>query len=294
MEFLLLLYERLIAPIRGTGLRRRFRAIDRAYEALVANLTRGVAYVHGRRMYLDPRDTLALASGEFEPFATQVVTRLVRPGQLVVDVGASIGYYTLIFADLVGPQGKVYAFEPDPTNFALLRRNVRLNHHRNVVLERAAVADRSGQLTLYLAHENVGDHRIFDYYGDRRGLSVPCLRLDDRLAGERIDLIKLDIQGAEWSALRGMDDVLRKNPGVVVLTEYAPMLLAQFGVEPARYLQRLEEQRFCFYDLDERARRLSAASVASLQARYRPETEEHTNLLCTRKLPAALAPLLGS
>ncbi len=242
-------------------------------------------------MVLDPRDSLGIRSGPYEYFASQVLLpRLVRPGWVVADIGAHIGYYTVIFADLVGPRGRVHAFEPDATNFSLLARNVRLNRFRNVVLERAAVADRTAPLTLYLAHENVADHRLFDFYGDRVGVRVEGLRLDERLAGERVDLVKMDIQGAECAALAGMREMLRRRSHeLALLTEFAPRLLAQYGVEPVAYLRRLSHEGFRFWDVDERGRRLVPTDVPSLDARYRADSEDYTNLLCLRgELPSAL------
>ncbi len=287
---LLLVYEGIVAPFRGRGLRRAIPFLERADRALTGGLARGVVTVHGRRMVLDRLDSLSIQSGAYEYFASQILLpRLVRRGQVAVDVGAHIGYYTIILADLVGPRGRVHAFEPDRANFALLRRNVALNHHRNVRLERAAVSERGGEVTLYLAHENLGDHRLFDYYHDRKGVRVKSLRLDDRLSSERVDFVKMDIQGAEYVALQGMTELLRRTREVVLLTEFAPRLLAQFGVQPVSYLRRLADEGFGFWDSDESARHLIAADVASLDARYRAETEDYTNLLCLRgELPESL------
>ncbi len=289
-DLVLLAYERASGLLRGHGLRRALPGVSRTHDALVRRLERGIELVHGRRMVLDPLDSLGIRSGPYEYFASQVlVPRLVRAGWSVADVGAHIGYYTLILAGHVGPAGQVYAFEPDRANFALLERNVRLNRLRNVVLERAAVTDRARRLTLYLAHENVADHRLFDFYKDRRSEPVRGIALDDRLSGRRVDLVKMDIQGAELAALTGMRAVLARNPGLVLLTEFAPRLLAQFGSEPLAYLRALSEHGFHLFDLDESARRLVPSDVASLDARYRAETEDYTNLLCLRgHLPAEL------
>src|SRR2546428_1017603 len=164
----LLWYESIAAPLRGRGLRRLIPLADRVDRLLRGRLEEGVENVYGHRMILDRLDSLGIRSGPYEYFASQIlIKRLVRPGWVVADVGAHIGYYTVLFADLVGPRGRVYAYEPDHANFALLYRNVRLNRYRNVFLERAAIADRERPLTLYLAHENVADHRVFDFYQDR-------------------------------------------------------------------------------------------------------------------------------
>src|SRR5207253_6545315 len=106
--------------------------------------------------------------GVWEPLETYLVERRVREGDVVLDIGANIGYYTLVFAELVGDSGRVFAFEPEPANFALLSENTGLNGRANVTLVNAAVADAGGRLPLYLAGENKGDHRLFDSPGESR------------------------------------------------------------------------------------------------------------------------------
>lgn len=282
-DLLLVAYRRAIAPLSGKRL-RRFKLVDRAHRLVTGRLAADLVRIRDHEMYLDPNDTLYLQSGQFELFETELVERLLKPGQTVVDVGAAIGYYTLIFARRVGPQGKVYAFEPGPQNFRILRKNVRLNGYRNVTLEQAALSDRTGHLNLYLAPTNVGDHRVFDYYRDRPAVRVRSSRLDDYLrAGDgRIDFIKMDIQGGEWAALNGMEATLARNPQIMVLTEYSPRLLYEFGVEPERYLRRLQEHGFTLYEVDESQRRLPRTDPQTLSGRYRRETEDYTNLLCVR------------
>src|SRR5262249_36182110 len=154
------------------------------------------------------------ANGVYEPFETGLLQNQLRPGDVVVDVGANIGYYTLLFARCVGPRGRVFAFEPDQTNFDLLRRNVERNGYTNVTLVRKAVAAQSGKLRLYLCEDNKGDHRTYDSHDGRPSLEIDAVSLDDYFAGERgsIALIKMDIQGAEEGALRGMRRLLADNP----------------------------------------------------------------------------------
>src|SRR5438094_750470 len=107
------------------------------------------------------------------------IESLVHPGDVAVDVGANIGYHTLIFARAVGERGRVFAYEPDPDNFRLLRRNVELNGYRNVRPFQAAVSDRSGTLTLYLSRDNPADHRAYLPADEARdGIAIDSYRLD--------------------------------------------------------------------------------------------------------------------
>src|SRR5437870_2877368 len=115
-----------------------------------------------------------LARGQsYEPFETQWIQYLVRPGDVVLDIGAHIGYYTTLLSQLVGVHGKVVAFEPDPTNFTLLQQNVARIACTNVTLYNLALSDRNGTVALYLSADNAGDHRIWRPLETRPSIPVP-------------------------------------------------------------------------------------------------------------------------
>ena len=111
--------------------------------------------VEGHKMFLDSVDTFHLCTnGYHEPIETDLIKKHVKRGDVVLDLGANIGYFTLILPRLVGEEGKVFAFEPDPENFALLKKNVEINSYQNVVLVQKAVSNRNGKATLYLYEEH--------------------------------------------------------------------------------------------------------------------------------------------
>jgi FkbM family methyltransferase len=147
--------------------------------------------------------------------------RCIRPGMTVADVGANIGVNTALFADLVGPQGAVHAFEPEPENFARLRNA--LGDRANVTLMQAAVADASGERTLYLSPDLNVDHRLYDPGDGRRGVATRSIALDDHFPPEQpVGFVKIDIQGAECQALGGMRRVLAQPACRGVVFEYFP------------------------------------------------------------------------
>jgi FkbM family methyltransferase len=135
--------------------------------------------VHGHRMLLhdfarDKWISPYLAAGRlFEPFETEWLENLVRPGDTVFDIGAHIGFYTLLLARLVGPAGKVLAFEPDPANFALLQQNVVLNRYANVALYNLALSSQAGSAALFLSGDNAGEHRLWQPAEARPSVPVP-------------------------------------------------------------------------------------------------------------------------
>src|SRR3989344_1775867 len=127
----------------------------------------------GARMLLDLNDIYMAARiyvNDYELVETKLFKSLLKPGMNVVDVGAAIGYYTCIAGKLLGPEGKVYAFEPAPRNFSILRKNIELNNLSNVILYQKAVANFSGEVSL--SSMNFGDNRIVDHPEERETVSV--------------------------------------------------------------------------------------------------------------------------
>ncbi len=182
----------------------------------------------GLKVYLDPTDNVMtptiLVIGNWETAETAWFLRTVKPGDTIVDAGANFGYYTLIGSRLVGDKGKVYAFEPEPTNFELLQKNVRLNGLTNVVLEQKALSNRKGTLKLFIADQNKGDHRIYQPEGEsRRSIDVEAVRLDEYFKDHKrgIDFLKSDTQGAEGVILEGMTGLLEgRADGPTIFMEF--------------------------------------------------------------------------
>lgn len=152
------------------------------------------------------------------------------PGAVVVDVGANIGIYSQFLSRCVGPTGLVHSFEPSPDNFKRLCAATR--DLSNVRLTQAAVGERSGECKLYISDKLNVDHRAYKADGDsRRAVPTDMVALDDYLKpGQRVDLIKMDIQGYELHALRGAQRVLQENAEINLLLEFWPAGLAQAGV----------------------------------------------------------------
>ena len=266
---------------------------DRAVEALrkaqqIDTLLRSRSRVFGHEMFLDPTDAIIspflLRDGYFEPYETTLMEAAIKPGQVVLDIGANIGYYTLLFARLVGESGKVFAFEPDPANYELLRKNVRANGYHNVVFVRKAVADSSGPLSLYLCPDNKGDHRAFDSHDGRPSIPIEATSLDEYFDGYDgpIDFIKMDIQGSEGRALRGMKGLLAKHPDVKIITEFWPAGLHRSGVEARDYLADMERLGFRLHRIDDETETLELTTAEALLTQYPADREQFSNLYCAR------------
>jgi FkbM family methyltransferase len=167
----------------------------------------------------------------------------LRPGDTVLDIGANIGGYASFLANLVGPEGKVFAFEPEPRNLAHLYRLA--SRLRQIDVVPAAVAERSGDLKLFISADMNVDHRTYDPGEGRVGIDVPALAIDEFLRPEmRVDAIKMDIQGAEMSALRGARRLFRDSSRILILLEYWPFGLRAAGEEPTALLEFLRDTGF--------------------------------------------------
>jgi FkbM family methyltransferase len=168
----------------------------------------------------------------------------VRPGMVVVDVGANVGLYTLHAARLVGSGGKVHSFEPTPETFQVLKDNVQVNgflEGGTVALHQAAVTDRTGAAELRIFRDNCGQNTLFFEPQGAERVEVSTVSLDEALAAEpRVDVIKIDAEGAEPLVLRGMRGILHKNAGIRILIEFAPVHLRRAGVAPRDFLDEIE------------------------------------------------------
>lgn len=207
-------------------------------------------------LFLIPDDTIitpmTIRHGLWEANETYWFCRSIGPGDTFVDVGANVGYFTVLAAQIVGDSGHIYAFEPNPEAFAMLQKNVRLNGLTNVTLEQKAVSNAPGELELYLATENKGDHRIFQARGEsRESVTVETVVLDEYFKGREseINFIKVDTQGAEGVIVEGMKQIVQTNPQLRIAIEFSPWHLGEFGFDPGKLVDMLEAVEFRSFDL---------------------------------------------
>jgi FkbM family methyltransferase len=161
-----------------------------------------------------------------------LLRQLIQPGATIVDVGANVGIFTRFFSGLAGVSGRVHAFEPAPSNFKRLQEHA--EHLENVSLNHSAVGNQSGTIRLFVSEDLNVDHRTFDSHDGRQGIDVPVVSLDQYFTvGQRVDFIKIDVQGFELSVLQGAKRVLDENPDIKVFMEFWPYGLAKALVPPS-------------------------------------------------------------
>lgn len=204
--------------------------------------------VRGHRLIVDPRDagmgpSLIFDRG-YEQFETALFESCIEPGMTVLDLGANIGYYTLVAARQCQSAGTVVSFEPDPLNREILERNVALNRYSNVRVVSAAVSSESGHATIYRdsTYSSCSSLEPRNVLISAGAVSVETVSLDrfwrDELNRGRIDVMKVDIQGAEGLLVAGGRETLRANRPIMFM-ELWPHGLRSMGTDPLNLLDEL-------------------------------------------------------
>lgn len=229
-----------------------------------------------------------MVAGKYEPQTTRLFSQLARPGMSVVDVGAHVGYYSLLAAKKVGPTGHVFAFEPEPMNYDLLIKNAELNGYQNIVAVQKAASRREGTAKLYLTALDNGRHSVYDHNLPQTGSRVVETTTVDALLEEQgwpaVSLVKIDVEGAELDVMAGMERVLRESKDLKLIMEFNPSLLRNAGVDLVKFLEIPARWQFEVYCIDEKT------GVSPLKATDMPAmvdrllaAESSVNLFCTRR-----------
>lgn len=173
----------------------------------------------------------------------EFIKSAVKPGMKVLDIGANVGFYSLILSDLVGETGRVYCFEPEKNNFLHLKELCK--GRKNIILNNVAVGMKEGFINLYLSDNLNVDHLTYDNNENRKKVKIKCLTIDKYLKGiNKVDFIKIDTQGFEYSVIRGMKNTLKKYKNIILLSEFSHFDLEQAGGSHKDYTNFLKKEGF--------------------------------------------------
>jgi len=186
--------------------------------------------IEGFQMYVRDKEANGLHQGFCEPEETKFIKNIVLPDWICIDIGANIGYFTILMARKCK---HVYSFEPEPNNFKLLVSNIGLNQLLNVNWIEVAISDNRERTKLYLCDTDHGMHRLYKSKWCNGG-SIKVLTRDlDSFTLPRINLIKMDIEGAEYGALLGMVELLKRDKPLIIM-EFHPLSIIEYGVDPRK------------------------------------------------------------
>jgi len=262
--------------------------------------------VQGSKMYVNLKSASTSLRATLENYAsrriheestTRLMEKTIKRGDTFLDLGANVGYFTLLAAKLVGKEGRVYSFEPEPQNFRYLKKNVEVNNYSQAKVFQKAVSDKSGKIKLYVCPYDSGHHTINRFDGvqayargrrvEKKAVEIEAVSLDDFLRGEKADVIKMDVEGAEPLALKGMDKMLKSNQNIKMFVEFFPLLIKNMGGSPPEFIRQLmEEYRFSIYvvpddysALEEEVKEIKRAGELLEMCRG----EKHVNLYLEKK-----------
>lgn len=208
----------------------------------------------GSTFYYRPEEDFSfilpiLFHGSYEPETSKIFHSLISPGMTVVDLGAHIGYFTLLAAHAVKPNGRVYAFEPVPSTYELLVKNISINGCGNtVVAVPYAVSSKLGRVKIFLVKGSSVSAALYTHNQEGCCMEVRAITLDEFFKDEgwpQVDLIKMDIEGAEKVALEGMKRLNEKNPKLKLILEFNLHRLEQASVSPSELIQLLLDYGYC-------------------------------------------------
>jgi FkbM family methyltransferase len=294
------LFSQVVQPLIGTKI-SRYRLPRKSYQYIYKLLSPDgivLRQIHENQMYIDTRDKgiapSLLLTGMYEPFATKVFMQLVGPGMTVFDVGANIGYYTLLAARIVGESGSVYSFEPDPENYKILVKNIGLNRFVNVVPIQKALSNASGTQQMYKDKDNWGMVSFSEKNVSLEANSyvTETTTLDNFIQQvSHVDIIKLDIEGAEGHVIAGGKKLLSLH-SPVVLMEFIPTNLKNVGTSPPELLEKITQLGYLALMIDEREKATIPISFPDLLKQFDNPTraKQSVNLVLykARTIPDAL------
>lgn len=234
-----------------------------------------VVEIHGFEILVDRHDLVigrAIAHGEYEPHCTAIVERFVSTGHTFVDVGANVGFFTLLAARRVGATGRVLVFEPIAHNYRLLERSIARNGLANVQVFHQALLDRAGSVEfLQWARRNSGSFHVLNDPGwDRARYTVEAAAFDELFTEPRVDFVKIDVEGAEGLVLDGMRETIRRERPMI-LFEFSPAAIADLSRrDPDQLLQALHGLGYATVEVAEflrGTRRMSGIQLGKLVRR---------------------------
>lgn len=189
--------------------------------------------IYGHKVFVNTKDMSLtphiLLDGFWESWITKVFQERIRPGYTVVDVGGNLGYYSLLAAEAIGKHGKLYSFEANPDVAEILWKNMNINGFLDrVKVEPLAVYSEPKKLEFKIQKNHQGGSSFFlntesaeSFHDEIEILEVDCIKLDDYFpSGTKVDLIKIDTEGADPHVILGAQRVIAENPGITIITEF--------------------------------------------------------------------------
>ena len=284
-----MIFKLIAKYIAKLGLGKSQKVVN-LYEEILSKMGNGIRsdfiIMDGQKLFLDKEDSLMLSikNNDHELTEIKFLKQIIKNGDTVLDLGANIGVYTLIFAKLVGKSGHVFAFEPDPTNFEILSKNVKENKHENVTLVQKAVSEKNDKIKLFVSKRNHASHRIFDSEEKRNSIEVDVITLDTyfKKIKNPINFIKMDVEGVEGATLLGASNIIKNSKDLVIMMEYFPKWIRKYGMNPEEILDSLIEKKFKLFNINQKEKKIFPINLKNFVKEYNEQKKNYTNVLCVK------------
>lgn len=222
----------------------------------------------------------------YETLETNIFCSLLKKGDCVVDIGANIGFYTLLSSDIVGEKGMVFAFDPDPTSFMLLIKNISHNRLSNIFPYLLAIGEKKERKKLYLSEKDFGDHRLYpEEESERKTITAIMTSLDLFITEKeipKVTTIKIDTLGYEPYIIEGAKQCIEKDKPDLFMT-YWPYGFGLSGGKGKSMMEFLEDVYHTIYLLDETNHVMQKATVPELDAFTKKYGGKQCTILLTTK-----------
>jgi FkbM family methyltransferase len=223
-RFLFRLTRTVARPLWGDGIGARLPFVGKMYSLAFRRLAARdtiLTEIHGLKIDADSRTSIAetlTVAGSYEEQTTRLVREVLKEGMTVLDLGANVGYYTLLAARQVGETGRVFAFEPWHESFSLLQRNVKANGFNNIVPVAKAVSNRCGKQRLFLDNDPAS-RSLEEEDAGKNWVETEVTTVDEfvRERNISVDLIKMDVEGSEMKVLEAMTETIRANKSLKII-----------------------------------------------------------------------------
>lgn len=251
------------------------------------------------------RQVEMLGTYSTESFERTILERYLKRDQTFLDIGANIGFYSLLARSIVGPNGRVYSFEASKENSDLITMSVNENEFDNITVINSAISDTVGEGYLYVSPYYNSEHSLFGYHyssgkSNYKRVPVRLETVDNLLENNCHDLdvnfIKMDIEGSESNALDGMTDTVNHNDKLILVTEFWPQGLQNSNTNPREFLEKLHSLGFKIHHIDEHQNKSYRVTINEMlritqerQSNPLEKTKEiqsggwYTNLLCIKE-----------
>lgn len=262
------IYRKIAKSLIGTGI-SKFAIVRKVHKKMLSQTALESIDVFGYKLFLHPSYQSYSVTLENEDKSFQILRKFIQKGDTVIDIGANIGLSTLFFRSLVGETGKIIAFEPDITNFNLLKKNIISNNFENVEIFQKAVGNTNSHLKMKLGEE-MGRHQISDSGSEE----VDCIRLDDYVTSA--NFLKMDVEGYEIKVLEGMPNLLRQK--IILMSEFY-VKLSRNHSSPVDFFTIMKKNGFTCQDM---MMELQSITESNFMLNY-DENSDATDILCIKE-----------